>query len=309
VTDSQIHQLAPGVLAWISANQSWGYSNAGLVGGSGASALIDTLFDLGHTAAMLDALGPFVIGAPIDTIINTHGNGDHCHGNQLLPSARVITSERSACEMTNLAPRRLHELQSEDLGADGNRFVEMAFGPFRFDDLEVPQATETFTSTFDVDIGGRHLVLEEVGPAHSSGDILISVPDASLVFAGDIVFVGATPVIWAGPVAGWIAACRRICELDPHIVVPGHGPLTDVAGVQALEAYLTWIYQEAVECHRRGVTALEAAWTIDLGPYRAWKHSERIVINVDAIYGELDPKHQRMDSSTTFRELGRYRFS
>ena len=57
-------------------------------------------------------------------------------------------------------------------------------------------------------------------------------PDASAVFTGDILFIEGTPIVWAGPISNWIAACDLIEALDPTHIVPGHGPLTDLSGVR-----------------------------------------------------------------------------
>ena len=51
-----------------------------------------------------------------------------------------------------------------------------------------------------------------------------------MVFAGDLLFIGGTPVTWSGNLNGWIAACDTMVGWDPTVVVPGHGPITDVAG-------------------------------------------------------------------------------
>ena len=63
-----------------------------------------------------------------------------------------------------------------------------------------------------------------MGPAHTAGDVLVEVPDAAVVFTGDILFDGGHPIVWAGPVANWVAACERILAMDVDTVVPGHGP-------------------------------------------------------------------------------------
>jgi hypothetical protein len=52
---------------------------------------------------------------------------------------------------------------------------------------------------------------------------------------------------------------------------------------------------------------VETAWDLDLGEYTDWADAERIVVNVDAVYAELDPAHTRMNAVTAFREMGRYR--
>src|SRR3954470_4680055 len=85
-----LHEVADGVWAYLQPDGSWGYSNAGLIAGDGDSLLVDTLFDLKLTRAMLDSMRPVTDAAPIATVVNTHANGDHCYGNQLVSDARII---------------------------------------------------------------------------------------------------------------------------------------------------------------------------------------------------------------------------
>jgi len=299
-----LHEVADGVWAYLQPDGSWGYSNAGLVVGGDGSLLVDTLFDLHLTRRMLDAMAPH---GPIGTIVNTHANGDHCFGNQLLAGARVITSAAAAKEMAELPASALADLQQLELGEDGNRFVAEAFGAFDFSGIDVPAPTDTFSGTFSAFAGDRPVILHEVGPAHTAGDVIAHVPDAGVVFTGDILFIGGTPVVWAGPVANWIKACAHIRALAPAVVVPGHGPLTDVAGVSAVEGYFVWLLSETTMRHAAGMSALDAAWDLDLGQYGEWGERERTVINVDAVYAELDPGYKRMDVVRAMQEMGRYR--
>jgi cyclase len=305
--ETRFEEVADGVWAYLPPDGTWGYSNAGLVDGGGASLLVDTLFDLALTRAMLDAMRPVTDAAPVDIVVNTHANGDHCYGNQLLRDRRIVASEASAREMDEVPPSLLHTLKQLDLGEDGTRYVADAFGPFRFDDIEHTPPTETFTGTLTVDAGGRAIELQEVGPAHTAGDVLAWVPDARVVFTGDILFIDSTPIVWAGPVANWIAACRRITELAPAVVVPGHGPLTGLDGVAQVEAYLEWLHGEAGKRFAEGMTVVDAAWDLELGEYADWGAPERIVVNVDAVYAELDPGHTRLNALQSFGAMGRYR--
>lgn len=303
-----VTEVADGVFAYLQPSGQWGYSNAGLVAGEGTSLLVDTLFDLRLTRLMLDDLAPHVEGRPIGAVVNTHANGDHTYGNQLLGDVRIIASEASAREMDEVPPAALHALKQLDLGEDGNRFVAEAFGPFRFDDITPVAANETFRTTKELDLGEHTVVLEVVGPAHTAGDVIAHVPDAGVVFTGDILFNGGTPVIWAGPVANWSAACRRVRSLEPTVVVPGHGPLTDADAMLALEGYLDWLVAEVTPRAAAGMSALEVAWDLDPGPYRDWSDAERLVINVDAAMADLDPSHRRMDIVVAMSEMGRYRY-
>jgi len=83
-----LHDLGNSVYAYLQPDGSWGWSNAGLITDGGASLLIDTLFDLKLTQEMLDTIRRSVRAAShIDMVVNTHANGDHCYGNQLVSDA------------------------------------------------------------------------------------------------------------------------------------------------------------------------------------------------------------------------------
>src|SRR3984885_13997061 len=131
-------------------------------------------------------------------------------------------------------------------------FLRRTFGPFEFGGIEVPPPTRTFTGFDMIDVGGRPVDLIEVGPAHTAGDVIAWIPDAQVVFTGDILFIDGTPIVWAGPVANWIAACEKIVALDASVIGPGHGPLTDAEGVRAVGAYLRTVEEGARVRHAAG---------------------------------------------------------
>jgi glyoxylase-like metal-dependent hydrolase (beta-lactamase superfamily II) len=304
-----LHEVADGVWAYLQPDGSWGYSNAGLVAGDGTSLLVDTLFDLRLTRDMLDAMRSATESRPIGVVVNTHANGDHTYGNQLVAGARIIASEAASEEMDDVPPALMHTFKDLDIGEDGNRLVASAFGPFRFDDIEPVPPTESFTGSMTVDVGGTTVVLDEVGPAHTAGDVIAWLPDARVVFTGDILFHDSTPIMWSGPIGNWIAACRRIRELDPAVVVPGHGALADTEGVLRSERYFEWIERETVARYGAGMTALDAAWDLELGEYADWGDWERTIVTVDSIYAGLDPDHKRLNAVQAFQEMGRYKAS
>ncbi len=298
-----LHELGDGLQAWLQPDGGWGWSNAGLVTGDGASLLVDTLFDLRLTREMLDAMGPLTAPAPIETLVNTHANGDHCYGNELVVGAEIVASDASAREMGEITPQVLHSLLQLDLGEELGSYLQGAFGPFRFEGISVPAPSRTFTGSLDLSVGGRVVELIEVGPAHTAGDVLVHVPDAATVFTGDILFIGGTPIVWAGPVSNWIRACDTILALGAHTVVPGHGPVTDDAGVRDVRGYLEWVLAESRSRHQAGMSAEDAARDIDLGPYREWGEWERLAVNVDAAYRELDPTYVGADVITQFSRM------
>ncbi len=284
-----LQSVGDGAWAWLQPDGSWGWSNAGLITDAGASLLVDTLFDLKLTAEMLEAMAAVTATRPIETLVNTHANGDHCYGNQLVTGAEVIASEASAAEMEELPPSMLAAMMDLDFGETTNTYLRQSFGPFEFAGIESPSPSTTFSGNLSVDIGGRAAELIEVGPAHTAGDVLVHLPDDGVIFTGDILFIDGTPIIWNGPVQNWLDACARIIDLGCTAIVPGHGPLTDAAGVQAVADYLSYVKAEATARFEAGMRADDAARDIELGPYADWLDWERIIINVDSIYRELDP--------------------
>jgi cyclase len=105
--DGGLREVAPGVHAWLQPNGSWGESNAALVVGEGASLLVDTLWDVRLTARMLAAMAPLLRTAPIATVVNTHSDGDHWWGNQLVAHAEIVATEAAAAVMAHQSPSEM----------------------------------------------------------------------------------------------------------------------------------------------------------------------------------------------------------
>lgn len=292
-----LHEVGEGCFAYLQPDGGWGYSNAGLVVGDGASLLVDTLFDLKLTAAMLNSMEQATETAPISTVVNTHANGDHCYGNQLVEGANIVASSATAREMTEVPPSMLAALNKAP-GEVGDLFRSF-FGDFEFDGIDLSLPTQTFDKRLDLNIGGREVQLIEVGPAHTAGDTIAYVPSTGSVFTGDILFIGGAPIVWAGPLQNWIAACDLIIGLEATVVVPGHGPLTDNAGVREVRDYLSYVLNEATERQEQGMDAFDAAKEICKNmmgdtskSFAGWKEFGRISVNVDTVYRTLDPQHQ-----------------
>ena len=79
-------KLTDRAYGYLQKDEGLGWNNAGLIAGKGEALLIDTLFDLPLTRKMLDAITKKV-GKPIRRVVNTHHNGDHFWGNQLVSDA------------------------------------------------------------------------------------------------------------------------------------------------------------------------------------------------------------------------------
>ena len=97
--------------------------------GGETSLLIDTLYDVPLTREMLDAMRSVIATCPIDTAVNTHGNGDHCYGNAALPDRTAIyASVRAVADMREEPPARLQTMLDTDLGPELNEFAARSSG-------------------------------------------------------------------------------------------------------------------------------------------------------------------------------------
>jgi 2-keto-4-pentenoate hydratase/2-oxohepta-3-ene-1,7-dioic acid hydratase in catechol pathway/glyoxylase-like metal-dependent hydrolase (beta-lactamase superfamily II) len=292
-----LHEVADRVWAWTLPDGGYGWSNAGLIAGDGASLLVDTLFDLALTRAMLTAMQPITDDAPITDALITHSNGDHTHGNQLLDaSVRILAARGTADEIAHgMPPEMLAMAQTADLGPVATPYTRDRFGHFDFSGITVRNADQTFDRDLTVEVGGRRIDLLNLGPAHTAADSVVHVPDAGVLFGGDLLFIGCTPIVWAGPIANWVAACDAMIALDAPTVVPGHGPVTDPDGIRAVRGYLAHVAEQAELAHRKGLPWAEAADAIDLGEYATWLDAERVVVNVYQRYRELDPATPQLE--------------
>jgi cyclase len=285
-----LHDLGNSVYAYLQPNGTWGWSNSGVIVDGETSLLVDTLYDLKLTGEMLATMRRSLpAAASIDMLVNTHANGDHCYGNQLVGEARIIASARTAEEMLDVPPENMAMLvkQAPFLGILGE-FTSRIFGAFDFENITPVLPTETFEGRLDVYVGSKEVHLMEVGPAHTRGDTLVYVPGDRVVFSGDILFIEGHPIMWAGPVGNWIRACERILDLDVETIVPGHGPITDKQGVARLKGYWEYLLGEVRTRHAAGLSPLEAALDIPLDAYAGWSDAERVVVNVASIYRELN---------------------
>ena len=300
-----LQQVGEGFYAYLQPDGGWGWSNAGLVVDGEATLLVDTLFDLRLTAEMLRAMRAAVpAAARIDTLVNTHADGDHCWGNQLLGDARIVASQRTAAEMGELPPTTMAALaeQAPNMGELGAFFLD-CFGAFDFSGIELVLPQHTFNGQLTLSVGARELQLIEVGPAHTRGDTLVYAPSAGVLFSGDILFSGSHPIAWAGPVSNWIAACERILAMKPEVIVPGHGPLATPDAVRELKQYFEYLYELARERHAAGMTPLQAARSISDDRWARWGNAERLVVNIANIYSELDGEQRPVNPLAAFEQM------
>jgi cyclase len=285
-----VEEVGPGCYAWIQPDGTWGFSNSGLVADSGESLLVDTLYDLHKTREMLEGYRKATPAAKnIGTLVNTHANGDHYFGNQVVETPRIISSRACYDEMKVRPPSaRAEQLRNwKQLGDAGRFFHENLGGKFDLEGIDLVLPTETFEDKMTMQVGRKRVEMFNVGPAHTGGDVLVHLPGEKIVYTGDIIFAESHPIVWDGPVSNWINACDLMIGWGAETIVPGHGPVSDLGAVRATKHYWEYLTAAARKRFDAGMPVEQAIQDVSLDEFKGWLEGERIVVNMNALYNEF----------------------
>ena len=308
----ELHRIADEVYACLQVNQALGTSNSGLIN-RGGGMVIDTFWDLPHTRSLIAEYAR-VWKQPAERVVNTHHNGDHCWGNQLFSGAEIIGHRQCVAHFGKEQPLAMQALK-EAAQAQPEDSPLASFGralqAWDFRDIELTPPTRVIDERLDLELDGIPVELLYVGPAHTAGDVIVHLPEQRIVFTGDVLFRQCTPIGWEGTFDRWCEALDRIVALQPEHVIPGHGPVCGVEGPREMKSYLEYVRGEAKHFFAAGLSAVEAAKRIDLGPYADWAEPERIVLNVERAYRELrgEPWDAPIDVSGIFPAMHEVRLA
>lgn len=248
--------------------------NATLIVGDGAALVVDTLSTAGQAGEFARAARS-VTDAPW-TVVNTHHHFDHCFGNATLGGDVIWAHEATATELRERGGHWQHLWYEQWQG----REPELAAG---LAEVTIVPPNRTVHTEATLDVGGRRVDLYHFGRGHTEGDLVVHVPDADVVLAGDLVEQGAAPDFEDAYPLEWpdaLAALLRLTTPDT-VVVPGHGAVVDQAFVRAQHAELSdleWLIRDG---HRDGAT-LDAV--VARSPFGA-RHS---LVAVRRGFAELD---------------------
>jgi glyoxylase-like metal-dependent hydrolase (beta-lactamase superfamily II) len=269
--------LAPDVHAVVQQPGDIGVSNCGIVVGRDGATLVDSLM-VPSMVRRLKAVVRERAGGRARRVVHTHGHIDHVGGDAYLPGAEVWADAESAAAVARLPeaaglfqrwmPRWARELgRLRHRGVD--RLLPARAGPLPWD-------------------GPRQLALP-LGRAHSASDVAFYLPDAAVVFAGDLAFFGVTPLLLPeGDLDGWLVAVDVLLDLPARHVVPGHGPVGGADELRRLRRYLERLAEFGQASWRAGLPLGEAAARFPLGPFRAWAEPQRLAVNLWSVYRRCD---------------------
>jgi glyoxylase-like metal-dependent hydrolase (beta-lactamase superfamily II) len=240
--------------------------NASLIVGGEVAVVVDTLATEAQAGELLESVRALT-DLPL-VLVNTHHHFDHCFGNGVLvtasPGAPIWAHEAAAAELRDEGQRWQRAWCEEWT----DREPELAAGIAA---VEIVPPNRTLHVESTMDIGGRVLELRHLGRGHTEGDLLVLVPDADAVLAGDLVEQGAPPSFGDSYPLDWPETLAALLHLiSPTArVVPGHGDVVDVDFVRAQHDELTelaWLIRDG---HADGAAAEAVAAKAPFGPEAA----------------------------------------
>jgi glyoxylase-like metal-dependent hydrolase (beta-lactamase superfamily II) len=242
--------------------------------GGGAALIVDTRSTLVQAREILDDLRE--LGSPrVGIVVNTHGHGDHSFGNAAFRPAVIWGHERcvTMIRTTGEAQRASAAEEVPDIAADLAEVV-----------LDPPDRTIIDRGVLDLD--GREVLLTYLGRGHTDNDIVVTIPDADVLCAGDLVENGAPPWFGDGFPMDWPATAEALLGLvgDRTVVVPGHGAHADRAFVERSLSEIRAIADLALTVER-GEASLDDA--VAAAPYPEAAARESIERALAQLRGEL----------------------
>ena len=221
---------------------------------------------------------------PVRYLVNTSYHGDHAYGNQYLPDDVIIIQHANTAAY-----------MAEHLEAD-KAFMIQNFGAGRGIEDVVLTAVDILVGTganLSINLGGVSVDIRDYGFAQTGGDLFISVPKANVLWTGNPIVAQAPAVPWL--LSGHLIETRDTLQsvydaFDAETkVVPGHGPVTDIAAIKWSVDYLTAIETEVSAAIADGLSVEDTVARVQLPDFQGyalfgWVHPN---MNVPAAYSEL----------------------
>jgi glyoxylase-like metal-dependent hydrolase (beta-lactamase superfamily II) len=221
-----LKQVGPGVYAAIDGPQHKAGSNAGFVIGDDGVLVVDSFFNLDAARALVAEIHRLT-PKPIRYVVNTHYHIDHTGGDKALRDAGAVI----------IAHRNVRGwVRTENVHLLGAQITP----EFRAQIAALPLPDITTDKDLTVWLGSRKVVVTTV-LGHTGGDLTIFVPDAKVLFTGDLLWRKIPPNLIDGSVKEWTATdadFEHMPDAAQLVFVPGHGDVANLKDVEDFRAYL-----------------------------------------------------------------------
>lgn len=236
-----LKEVGPGIYAAIDGPAHQAGSNSGFIIGDDGVLVVDGFFNLQAARALVTEIRRLT-AKPIRYIVNTHYHLDHTGGDQAFRDAGAII----------IAHRNVRSwLRSNNLNLFGDRVIP----EIRAEIAALPLPDLVTDKDLTVWLGSRKVVIN-TRLGHTGGDLTIYVPDANVLFTGDLLWRKIPPNLIDGSVAEWSATDADFAAMadSRHILyVPGHGDVASLQDVQDFREYLLHLRQWVSEGRKAGL--------------------------------------------------------
>jgi glyoxylase-like metal-dependent hydrolase (beta-lactamase superfamily II) len=197
--------------------------NVGLVLGDGACLVIDTRsseVEGRELAAAVRRVTPHPW-----VVVDTHAHHDHCFGNIVFRPAEIWAHRRCAAVLAEYGE------VSRQVVAGALRGMDLPDYAADVEATRIDPPDRLFDTAADLDVGGRRVALRYLGRGHTDSDLVALVPDAGVLFAGDLLEEGSPPWFGDSFPLEWPDTVAALAALVTGPVVPGHGAVVDAGFV------------------------------------------------------------------------------
>jgi glyoxylase-like metal-dependent hydrolase (beta-lactamase superfamily II) len=219
-------------------------SNVGILATERGAVVVDTMTFRMQGEEILERAEELGRG-PVQAIVNTHYHLDHTHGNPAFaPGTKVVSTQRTL------------------------DYLRLLDGDYWEGDAAATLPNDTFDRTHELAIGDKTVRLLHPGRGHTDGDLVVLFVEDRVLHTGDLLFNGRYPNIdleAGGSVREWGATLDRVLALDFDRVIPGHGPATDRAGIEAFQRFVRELSQVGERAAREGRSLEETLAEAKLG--------------------------------------------
>jgi glyoxylase-like metal-dependent hydrolase (beta-lactamase superfamily II) len=252
--------------------------NIGIIVGRDGVLVIDTGMGPKNAETVLGEVKK-ITSERIAYLTVTHFHPEHGMGAQAFPPGTIII-----CPMA----------QKTELLAKGTDIVSMfkGFSPEIAELLQPVRITApniTFKEEAEVNLGDVSVQLFHWGPAHTLGDEFVFLPKQRILFGGDVVVNGFFPIMPDSDANGrnWIRMLERLKQLNPAIVVPGHGEVGDATLITKTREYLEFVRDRVQQMKSQGNTLAEVEKRLEpevRAKYKDWDNPNWIKNAIDNFY-------------------------
>jgi glyoxylase-like metal-dependent hydrolase (beta-lactamase superfamily II) len=273
--DFTVKKIGEGVYAAISPDSSKAGSNAGFIVGSTGVLVVDTFVDVAPAKELLEEIRK-TTNLPIRFVVNTHYHLDHTGGNAVFAEAGA----------TIVAHRNVRSwLRSENLKFFPDAKPEQKA---RVASLVLPDVV--YTDAVDIYLGSRLLQVRYM-LGHTGGDSVVIVPDANVVFGGDLIWQKHLPNLIDASTAEWIKTLETLQSDHPSATfVSGHGDLATPEDVRNFHEYLVTLRDDVAKAQAQGKSGQELSASVSAlikERYADWGFQQFIPRNVQQTAAEL----------------------